>query len=100
MINKLLCFILALRGSPLTAELVCFLQLHGAPLRPFLFQTLQDLVRDGFGLDLLQAQAHLQALRQQCQMLFDPSLQGLSRYQLQGLTILQPLAQEAEQHPD
>lgn len=30
-------------------------------------------------------------------MLFDPSLQGLSRYQLQGLTILQTLTQEAEQ---
>lgn len=87
------------RSSPLTAELVCFLQLQRAPFRPFLLQTLQDLVRDGFGLALLQGQAHLQALRQQCQTLFDPSLQGLSGYQLKGLAILQTLAQEAEQHP-
>lgn len=57
-------------------------------------------MHNGFGLALLQAQAHLQALRQQRQTLFDPSLQGLSRYHLQGLAILQALAQEAEQRLD
>lgn len=54
----------------------------------------------GFGLALLQTQDHLQALRQQCQTLFDPSLQGLSRYQLQGLAVLQALAQETDQRSD
>lgn len=54
----------------------------------------------GLGLARLHAQANLQALRQQCQALLDPSLQGLSRDQLQGLAILQALAQEADQCPD
>lgn len=54
----------------------------------------------GLGLAPLQAQAHLQALRQHCQTFFYPSFQGLSRYQLQGLTILQALAQEVQHRPD